>query len=275
MIDAVEKVARKAILQAGTLIREKMGRVSSADIQTKGPSDYVTQVDQESEALIKTIIRANFRDHSIIAEESTNAQMSDGITWIIDPLDGTTNFIHGFPFVAVSIAVCMNQQAVLGMVLDPIREELFSALRGRGAFLNDQSVRMREPSDLGGALIATGFPFRARHLLDPYLNTFRQVFQRVSGIRRAGSAALDLAYVAAGRVDGFWEAGLKSWDIAAGSLIILEAGGTVSDFWGSGNYLRNGHIVAGTNSVHSFLLQQVKEHLAPSLETAAEDLQQN
>ena len=265
MIDTVEKVARQAIRQAGSLIREKIGRVSDSDIQIKGPSDYVTEVDQECERLIKAMVRDNFPDHAIIAEESSNMHLSDRVTWIIDPLDGTTNFIHGFPFVAVSIAVCMNQQVILGMVLDPVRQELFSAIRGSGAFLNDNSIRVKEPSDLGGALIATGFPFRARQLLDPYLTVFRNVFQQVSGIRRAGSAALDLAYVAAGRVDGFWEAGLKPWDIAAGSLIILEAGGQVSDFWGSGNYLQNGHIVAGGNSVHSFLLQQVKAHLAPWL----------
>ncbi|MDY0041621.1 MAG: inositol monophosphatase family protein [Desulforhabdus sp.] len=265
MLEEMEKVGREAIFQAGDLIRRRIGSAPVLNIQAKGPSDYVTETDRESERLIVDSIRKNFPDHQIMAEESSNIELDDKITWIIDPLDGTTNFIHGFPFVAVSIAVCIKKEIVVGLVLDPIRRELFSARKGNGARLNGSLIRMEQSCALDSALIATGFPFRAKYLLDPYLSTFRDVFYRVGGIRRAGSAALDLAYVSAGRVDGFWEAGLKPWDVAAGSLLIVEAGGQVDDFWGAGRYLQNGHIVAGVKSVHSFLLDQVQKHLAPAL----------
>jgi len=265
MLDQMEKIGREAINQAGDLVRRHIGAVPALDIRSKGPSDYVTEVDRKSEHLIVEKIRKHFPDHQIMAEESADIELDDQTTWIIDPLDGTTNFIHGFPFVAVSIAACIKKQIVLGLVLDPIRRELFSARRGNGAYLNDRLIRMEQSCDLDSALIATGFPFRAKHLLDSYLSTFRDVFQKVGGIRRAGSAALDLAYVAAGRVDGFWEAALKPWDVAAGSLLILEAGGQVDDFWGSGRYLLNGHIVAGKPPVHAFLMDQVKRHPAPAL----------
>lgn len=265
MIDAMERVARTAILQAGELIRERIGTIASSLVEAKGPSDYVTEIDRKSEALIVETILKHFPDHHIMAEESANGALGEGFTWIIDPLDGTTNFIHGFPFVAVSIGVCQDGKQVLGLVLDPIRQELFTARLGGGAYLNGSPIRVREVPHLGDALVATGFPFRSRDLLEAYLSVFRGVFHRVSGIRRAGAAALDLAYVAAGRVDGFWEPGLAPWDVAAGSLIILEAGGYVDDFWAEGDYLRRGHIVAGTASVFPFLMEQVRTHLAPAL----------
>ncbi len=271
MIDRIEKTARKAILQSGELIRRHIGSISNSYVHTKGPSDYVTEIDKESESSIIQTIREDFPDHSILAEETSNIRLGEETTWIIDPLDGTTNFIHGFPFVAVSIAVSMRKQVVLGMVLDPVRDELFTAQRGKGAYLNDKPLRLKQLGGLDQTLIATGFPFRAKHLLEPYLNTFRNVFSKVSGIRRAGSAALDLAYVAAGRVDGFWEAGLKPWDVAAGSLLVLEAGGRVDDFWGTGGYLQNGHIVAGVDLVHTFLMDQVEQFLAPALKSKDEN----
>ena len=200
-----------------------------------------------------------------MSEETPNAGLQDGIAWVIDPLDGTANFIHGFPFVAVSIAICEDQRPILGFVLDPVRQELFAARRGGGAYLNGERIHVSQPLALDSTLVATGFPHRTRDLLEPYLNTFRSIFLGVSGIRRAGAAALDLAYLAAGRVDGFWEAGLKAWDIAAGSLLVTEAGGTVSDFWGTGDFLHNGHIVGGTTLVYPFLLEQVQKFLAPAL----------
>lgn len=263
--EAIEAVARAAIGDAGDLIRHELGTISFADVQTKAPFDYVTTIDKEAEALIIDRIRKYFPDHRIMSEESPNEGLQDGISWVIDPLDGTANFIHGFPFVAVSIAICEDQKPIHGFVLDPLRQELFSAHRGHGAYLNGQPIRTSQPGALNETLIATGFPHRIRDLIEPYLDTFRGIFQEVSGIRRAGAAALDLAYLAAGRVDGFWEAGLKAWDIAAGSLLVTEAGGTVSDFWGTDAYLHNGHVIGGTSLVHPFLLAQVQSSLAPAL----------
>jgi len=267
MIDEIEKVAREAIFQVGRLIVEHIGTISSARVESKGPSDFVTDIDRRSEAIIMNQIRKYFPDHQIVSEETSNSGLGSGLTWVVDPLDGTTNFIHGFPFVAVSIAVCENRKPLLGLVLDPVRHELFSARKGGGAHLNDVPIRVSGVQRLEEALVATGFPFRRKHLLDSYLFVFRNIFQEVSGIRRAGAAALDLAYLAAGRVDGFWEIGLAPWDIAAGSLLVTEAGGFVDDFWGKGDYLRNGHIVAGNPAVYPFLQEQVKSFLAPALDS--------
>ena len=265
-IEEMEAVGRSAILQAGECIMERLGDPSAID--TKGTSDYVTDVDRACEALIMEMIRKRFPDHHIMSEESPFQGWEPGITWILDPLDGTTNFIHGFPFVAVSMAVVVEKEPVLGLTLDPVRGELFTARRGGGAHLNGQRIQVKDVSSLHEALIATAFPFRARDLLEPYMATFRRIFQSVGDVRRTGSAALDLAYVACGRVNGFWEAGLKPWDVAAGTLLIREAGGRVSDFWGKDNYLQNGHIVAGAPSVYPFLLQHVAAHLAPALAQA-------
>lgn len=273
--EAIEAVARAAIGEAGNLIRHRLGTISFAHVQTKAPFDYVTAVDKEAEALIIDRIRKHFPDHRIMSEETPNEGLQDGISWVIDPLDGTANFIHGFPFVAVSIAICEDQKPTLGFVLDPLRQELFSARRGCGTYLNGEPIHISQPGALNETLIATGFPHRARHLIEPYLDTFRGIFQEVSGIRRAGAAALDLAYLAAGRVDGFWEAGLKAWDIAAGSLLVTEAGGTVSDFWGTNAYLHNGHIVGGTSLVYPFLLAQVQNSLAQALAAGAASPESN
>lgn len=265
MMDGLEKVARQAIFKAGKLIQEEIGTISSARVHHKAPFDYVTDVDRKCEDLITEIIAGRFPSHRIVAEETPGEEVGNGTTWIIDPLDGTTNFIHGFPFVAVSIAVCEERKPILGLVFDPLRDELFVARAGQGATLHGSPIRVAESAPLDQSLIATGFPHRVRRIIDPYMNMFRAVFPQVSGIRRAGSAALDLAYVAAGRVDGFWEAGLKTWDVAAGSLLVTEAGGHVTDFWGQGEYLLNGHIIAGTDSAYPFLLEQVGIHLAPVL----------
>lgn len=271
LIREMEEVGRKATLRAGKLIAERAGKISAGSIWSKGPSDYVTEVDRDAEALILEAVSKNFPDHGLVSEETHMGPIGNGIHWIIDPLDGTTNFIHGFPFVAVSVAVYEGLQPLLGFVLDPLRQELFHARRGCGAYLNGLRLHVREGFPLQEALIATGFPFRMKTILGPYLATFESVFLQVSGIRRAGAAALDLAYVAAGRVDGFWEAGLAPWDVAAGSLLVTEAGGTVDDFWGKGEYLLNGHIIAGTPSIHRFLEDRVRQRLAPALKTAGPD----
>ncbi len=266
MLDKMETVARKIIFEAGELIQQHIGQVAGSWVHRKGPSDYVTEIDKRCENLIIEAIRRNFPDHHIMAEETASEGLQPGYTWVIDPVDGTTNFIHGFPFVAVSIAVCLEKRPVLGFVLDPVRNELFSARRGAGAWLNGSRLPRREKVSLDEALIATGFPFRAKPYLDDYLVAFKSILMGTSGIRRAGSAALDLAYVAAGRVDGFWELGLKAWDIAAGALLITEAGGMVSDFRGEDNHLFNGNVVGGVPLVYEFLLEQMQKLLAPALE---------
>ena len=260
----MEELGRSFILQAGNLILERFGTTLS--IQSKGKYDYVTNVDKESEALITESINSHFPHHHVMSEEMENPNFQPGVTWVIDPLDGTANFIHGFPMVAVSIAVYADKEAILGFVLDPIRHELFSAVKGRGAYLNGKPMAMSDANQIPESIVATGFPFRSKHLLPHYLAAFERIFHQVTDIRRAGSAALDLAYLASGRIDGFWEIGLKAWDIAAGALMIREAGGYVSDFWGKDDYIHNGHIVAGTESTYGFLLEQVRTELAPALE---------
>ncbi len=261
----MEDVARSAVMKAGDLLRARLG--TSLFISGKSPFDFVTDVDRESEALIVDSIRRRFPGHGIVCEEGGAGETDPDaeVTWVIDPLDGTTNFIHGYPFFSVSIAVRVGQETFLGLVLDPVRGELFSARKGEGMELNGRPVARRWGASLREALVLTGFPFRAKGLLKPYLQCFAQILLEVSDMRRCGSAALDLAYVACGRADGFWEAGLRSWDIAAGALMVMEAGGVVSDFWGQDNYLHNGHIVAGSPLVHPFLLAQVGAHLAQAV----------
>jgi myo-inositol-1(or 4)-monophosphatase len=264
LLDRMEHLGKEAVRKAGALIRERLG--TPATVERKDRFDYVTDVDQACQNLIIQTIAGQFAEHHILSEEAERSQWQSGISWIVDPLDGTTNFIHGIPFVAVSIAAAVEGKIVLGFVLDPLRDELFRARLGRGAYLNDKRLNVHRIPSLSDALVATGFPFREKQLIDPYLSTFKRIFQKVSDVRRAGSAALDLSYLAAGRLDGFWELGLSPWDVAAGSLMIEEAGGRVSDFWGRRDFVKNGHIVAGSQEVYPFLLEHVRVFLAPSLE---------
>ncbi len=250
--------ARLAIFEAGALIREKFQSRGPLAVESKGAFDFVTEVDRSCEDLILNRIRKAFPDHTLMSEERPIENHSPSHVWIVDPLDGTTNFIHGFPMIAVSVALAVRGRIVMGWVFDPLRHELFEACRGHGASCNGRPLEVLRETPLEQALLATGFPFRAKELLEPYLRVFKEVFCEVSGIRRAGSAALDLAYVAAGRVQGFWEIGLKPWDVAAGALLIREVGGTVTDFWATESYLENGHIVAGSTSVHRFLLEKIE-----------------
>lgn len=266
MVRELAEAARAAALEAGAIIRDSIGKMTASQVHMKGVSDYVTEVDMQCEGVIMEYLQRRFPRHHIMSEETPNEGMKEGITWVIDPLDGTANFIHGFPFVAVSIAACEDGLPVAGVVLDPIREEVFSATRGGGAHLNGRPIRIRSQVKLQDTFVATGFPHRTRQWIDPYLAAFREIFLKTGGIRRAGAAALDLAYLAAGRVDGFWEMGLKPWDVAAGSLLVLEAGGIVTDFWGGQEHLTNGHIVGGNAMVHPFLLEIVRGTLAPALE---------
>ena len=267
-LQKMHKLLKLTVLEAGKLIEDRMNSPISASVERKAAFDYVTSVDHECERLIVSRIRKHYPDHAIMAEEKSSIEekLGDGITWIIDPLDGTTNFIHRFPFVAISAAVAFEGAVVLGIVYDVVRKELFEAVLGKGAKVNDQPIRISQAKSVSQSLLATGFPFRDRHLLRPYLRTFEKLFLQVSGIRRSGSAALDLAYVAAGRVDGFWEIGLKPWDIAAGMVLINEAGGIVTDFWGKEDVLTTGHIVAGSRIIHPLILKEVQSHLLPHLD---------
>jgi len=252
MLNTAVKAARKA----GSIINRASLDVDLVKVASKGRSDFVTEVDRAAEQAIVDILLKAYPDHAILAEES-GASGDSEYTWIIDPLDGTTNFIHGFPQYAVSIALRHREHVTQAVVYDPTRNELFTASRGRGAFLNERRIRVSKRSKLSECLIGTGFPFRSFEHLDEYVHMFRSVTEHTAGIRRPGAAALDLAYVAAGRLDGFWEIGLSPWDMAAGSLLILEAGGLVSDFKGEAAYLEEGRIVCGAPKIFPQLLSLV------------------
>jgi myo-inositol-1(or 4)-monophosphatase len=260
------RTAVEAARRAGEIIVANLGSLSRQDISTKQTSDFVTRVDRESETAIVETIKANFPDHSFLAEESFSDDETDGYRWIIDPLDGTTNFIHGYPMFSVSIALQQGGEIVLGVVLDPVRGELFTAQHREGAFLNGRHIAVSQVDTMQSALVATGFPFRSKMMIDHYLTLFKRIFAQVSDLRRAGSAALDLAYLACGRCDCFFEIGLSPWDIAAGALLISEAGGMVSDFAGLSRYLSTGNVVAANPSLHPLLLAEVQTVLGGILD---------
>lgn len=257
-------IAIQAARQASKVILRFEDQMDKVSISEKNENDLVTQVDHLSEEVIIEQIRKSYPAHTILAEESgmhkQEAQNSE-YCWIIDPLDGTKNFVHGFPQYAISIALMHKNALMLAVVYDPIRQDLFTATKGQGAYLNSRRIRVSQTKKLEDALLGTGFPFRDKQHIKPYLNTFQNIFPRVSGIRRAGAAALDLAYVAAGKLDGFWEASLKPWDMAAGVLLIKEAGGIVSDFHNEGNFIDSGNIIAGNPRIHKELTGLVQQSL--------------
>ncbi len=249
--------ARETAIEVGGIL--KSGLKNKRHITRKDGSDYVTDIDRESEELIKRRIKSEFSGHSILAEESGKTGSGEYL-WIIDPLDGTTNYIHGFPFFSVSIALKYRDGLILGVILDPLRDELFYAGREEGAFLNDSKIETSDTSNISEALVTTGFPFRAIDTLPEYLDDFSEIMQSVSGVRRAGSAALDLAYLACGRVDGFWEYNLNIWDIAAGVLILREAGGKVSDTSGSDKHLETGNICGACGEeIQKYILDAIRD----------------
>ena len=254
-------IAVKAARAVCTIISRAEENLSSLEVHKKSHSDYVSEIDMACERTIIEILREAFPKHQILAEETglTGPENSQ-YQWVIDPLDGTTNFIHGFPQYAVSIALKRDGEVIEAVVADPTRNEIFTASRGVGAFLNGRRIRVSKRIALADALVGTGFPFRRNDDVDGFLKVFRELAPKTSGLRRAGSAALDLAYVAAGRLDAFYEPNLKPWDIAAGSLLVLEAGGLVTDFTGEGNYLATGQIVAGTPKVFGQLLPVVNKN---------------
>jgi myo-inositol-1(or 4)-monophosphatase len=257
-------IAIRAARSAGDLILRSADNVGRLHIDQKGKNDYASEVDRMAEREIINIIKAAFPEHAILAEES-GAHKGNDFVWVIDPLDGTTNFLHGFPQYAVSIALKHKGRLEVGVVYDPLRDELFTAKRGGGAMLNNRRLRVTNQTSLKGALIGTGFPFKTDKHLDAYLGMFRALTTDCAGIRRAGAAALDLAYVAAGRLDGFWEIGAMEWDVAAGILLIKEAGGVVTDFSFNDNYLESGNVIAGSPKMHQLMYQLIEPHVTDNL----------
>ncbi len=257
-------IAIRAARSAGRLIMRYSDRLDQIQVESKSRNDFVSDVDRAAEAAIIQELRNRFPSHAILAEES-GEQGSGDFQWIIDPLDGTTNYLHGFPQFSISIALKYKGQLECGVVYDPLREELFTAARGQGAQLNDRKLRVATRPSLEGALIGTGFPFRDQRHIDAYLGMFKAMTLATAGLRRPGSAALDLAYVAAGRTDGFWEIGLSTWDCAAGALLILEAGGTVTDFGGGTRFLDTGNLIAGNLKVHRAMLDLLTPFMTDQL----------
>ncbi|MGD9942513.1 MAG: inositol monophosphatase family protein [Burkholderiaceae bacterium] len=263
-------VAVRAARRAGRIINRASLDLDTLKVARKQRNDFVTEIDHAAEkAIIETLLTA-YPDHSILAEESGHltrgaaASADDRIdsaefAWIIDPLDGTTNFIHGFPQYAISIGLMQRGVMTQGVIYDPTRDELFTASKGRGAFLNDRRVRVSSRYRLDDALIGTGFPYRKLDRLDEYIAMFRAVTERAGGVRRPGAAALDLAYVACGRLDGFFEMGLMPWDVAAGSLLITEAGGLIGDFSGEPRHLFGDQVVCGAPKIFVAMLALLRD----------------
>ena len=253
-------IAIKAARRAGAIINRAALDGAPLDVRSKQVNDFVTQVDREAESAVIEVLRKAYPDHAILAEESgaeTGGAKSE-YRWIIDPLDGTTNFIHGFPQYCVSVGVQHRGALAHAVVYDPFKNELFTASKGRGAYLNDRRLRVTRCAQLRDALVGTGFPFKELTRIELYMKQLRTMMASCSGVRRAGSAALDLAYVAAGRLDAFWEMGLSPWDMAAGALLIQEAGGLVGDLRGEQGFLESGDIAAATPKVFAQLLEALK-----------------
>jgi myo-inositol-1(or 4)-monophosphatase len=250
-----------AAAHAGAEVVTRYFRGADLDVRRKAENDFVTRADRESEAAVLAVIRERFPDHRILAEEGSGAGVGQGdYEWLIDPLDGTTNFLQGLPVYCVSIACRRGDELLAGAIEDPEGRNLFTAVRGGGAFWNDRRMRISPREGLTGAFLATGYPFRALSTLDSYLAIFRDVFRHAKAIRRCGSAALDLAYTAAGVYDGFFEFRLSPWDIGADTLMVREAGGIVTDLDGGGGSFASGNTVAGGPAVHRGLLEIVQRH---------------
>ncbi len=260
-------IAIKAARAAGAIINRASLDLDRLQVNTKAPNDFVTEVDHAAEAAVIDILLGAYPGHGILAEESgsTRGAPHSEYVWIIDPLDGTTNFIHGLPTYAVSIALAFRDQVQQAVVYDPARNDLFFASKGRGAFLNDKRLRVSKRTRLTDGLIGTGFPFRKGDDFTRYMKMLETMMQSCAGIRRPGAAALDLCYVAAGWYDGFFETGLKPWDVAAGSLLVTEAGGLVGNFTGDADFLHRGEVVAGAPKIYG----QMVTILAPYTTTDA------
>lgn len=262
-------IAVRAARSAGSVISRSFEQDDKLEIESKGLNDFVTNVDRAAEQAVVDVIQKAYPNHCIIGEECGVLNGTDAdYQWIIDPLDGTTNFVKGIPHFCVSIALKVKGKLDQAVVYDPIRGELFTASRGKGAQLNGFRIRVKQPKELSGAVLATGFPFKQKQHLDSYMNMFKALFIKTADMRRAGSAALDLAYVAAGRIDGFFELGLKPWDTAAGELLIIEAGGLVTDFTGGHTHNASGNVVAGSSKLIKEMLNDIRPHLPESLKNS-------
>ncbi|MCK5478506.1 MAG: inositol monophosphatase [Methylococcales bacterium] len=257
-------IAIRAARNAGGLIQRSSEKIGQLSISKKSKNDFVSEVDLIAEQEIIQVIKYAYPDHGILAEESGEHKGND-YTWVIDPLDGTTNFLHGYPQYCVSIALKNKGKTEVGVVYDPLRDELFTAEKGGGAMLNNRRIRVSKQTDLSTALLGTGFPFKFPQHLDAYVNMFKTLTLTTAGIRRAGSAALDLAYLAAGRLDGFWEIGLKEWDMAAGILLVQEAGGVVTDFSFNDQYVKSGNIITGNPKMHQAIYQAIEPFVTEQL----------
>jgi myo-inositol-1(or 4)-monophosphatase len=265
-VHALLNIAVRAARRAGEVIVRNLNRLESLTVTSKGRNDFVSEVDTQAEAEIIAIIRKHYPDHAILAEESGPSGDNDTL-WIIDPLDGTTNFLHEFPVFAVSIACQQKGRLEHAVVYDPMRGELFTASRGGGAHLDNRRMRVSKQRTLEGSLISTGFPYRANaRYIDAYLAMLKVAMESTAGVRRPGAAALDLAYVAAGRVDAFWEIGLSPWDTAAGTLLIQEAGGRIGTLTGA-EFRQQGHVLAGTPKVYTALLEAFAPFVPEELRT--------
>ena len=257
MMHPMLNIAIQAARNASKIILRFIEQLESIEINLKSRNNFVSEVDRLSEHEIIKFIRKAYPEHHIIAEESGEIPGNE-FCWIIDPLDGTLNYLHGFPQYAISIALKRNNKIEIGVIYDPIRNEMFTATRGRGAQMNNHRIRVSKCNTLDQSLIGTGYPPNNIDYLPPFLNSLSKLIPKVAEIRHPGSAALNLAYLASGRLDGYYELGLKSWDLAAGILLIQEAGGITTDFSGQDNYLKTGEIVAGNSSIHKQLLEIVQ-----------------
>jgi myo-inositol-1(or 4)-monophosphatase len=251
-------IAVRAARRAGSIINRAALDGSGLEVKSKRVNDFVTRIDRAAEEAIIDAVHKAYPEHSILAEESGSTARQDEFCWIIDPLDGTTNFIHGFPQYCVSIGVQHRGALAHAVVYDPVKNELFTASKGGGAFLNDRRIRVTKCLRLQDALVGTGFPFKELGRLDLYMKQLKHLIEGSAGVRRAGAAALDLAYVACGRLDAFWEMGLSPWDMAAGALLVQEAGGLVADFAGNGTYMESGDICAGTPKLFASFLEAMR-----------------
>jgi myo-inositol-1(or 4)-monophosphatase len=258
--------AVKAARRAGNIINRASRNLDLLAVREKAANDFVSEVDREAEQAIISTLHEAYPGHAILAEESGASGTSE-YQWIIDPLDGTTNYLHGFPQYCVSIALEHRRVISQAVIFDPSRNDLFTASRGRGAFLNETRIRVSKRAQLRLGLIGTGFPFKELAHMDAYMAMLRDMMKATSGVRRAGSAALDLAYVAAGRLDGFWEIGLSPWDMAAGSLLITEAGGYIGDLEGNESFMESGNIVGANPKVFVEMLKLLGPHLTAPLKT--------
>ncbi len=239
-------------------------RLDTLTVTDKGKNEFVSEVDRNAEQAIIDVLREKFPSHAILAEES-GRHSGNEYQWIIDPLDGTTNYLHGFPQFSISIGLKVKGRMEVGVVYDPSKEEMFTSCRGEGALLNDRKLRVTNRKSLDGALLGTGIPYRDFRFTDNYMGMLRDLIQDTAGIRRPGSAALDFAYVAAGRLDGFWELGLAEWDFAAGALLVKEAGGIVTDIGGGDRYMETGNVIAGGLKLHNAMLRRIRPHLDDKL----------